>query len=201
MMSDFAGTTAEMSDLTKKEATNKIQWTEKLESSFNKIKEALTSGPILRSPDEKKPFVLQTDASGRGIGAVLNQRDEAGVLCPVAYYSRKLLPRETRYAGTQLECLALVDAIRHFRVYLSGRPFKVQTDNRALVYLDRFRDENHRLTRWALSLQSYQFEVQHRPGRNNGNADGLSRQYEDEKTDWIHPEKKEGGMLGCSPTP
>ncbi len=190
-----------MSDLTKKEATNKIQWTEKLESSFNKIKEALTSGTILRSPDEKKPFVLQTDASGRGIGAVLNQRDEAGELCPVAYYSRKLLPRETRYVGTQLECLALVDAIRHSRVYLSGRPFKVQTDNRALLYLDRFKDENHRLTRWALSLQSYQFEVQHRPGRNNGNADRLSRQYEDEKTDWSHPEKKEGGMLGCSPTP
>ncbi len=103
--------------------------------------------------------------------------------------------------GTQLECLALVDAIRYSRVYLSGRPFKVQTDNQALLYLDRFKDENHRLTRWALSLQSYQFEVQHRPGRNNGNADRLSRQYEDEKTDWSHPEKKEGGMLGCSPTP
>ena len=131
---------------------------------------------MLCSPDPDKVFILQTDASSVGIAAVLSQQDDQQVERPVAYFSRQLLPRETRYATAEQECLAVVEAVKHFRVYLTGVPFRVQTDHRCLMYLDKLKDESSRLTRWALTLQPYNFVVTHRPGRLNANADGLSRQ-------------------------
>lgn len=122
-----------------------------------------------------KPFILQTDASETGIGAVLSQADEEGVEHPVAYYSRKLLPRETRYATVEKECLAVVCGVKFFRIYLEGTKFMIETDHRSLEYLGRMRDTNGRLTRWSLSLQPYDFVIRHRAGVANGNADGLSR--------------------------
>ena len=76
----------------------------------------------------------------------------------------------------ELECLAIISSVQHFRVYLTGVKFTVQTDHKCLQYLHRFKDENSRLTRWALALQPYDFRVQHRPGKANANADGRSRQ-------------------------
>ncbi len=174
---NYAGITAPISDLTKKDQTNKFTWTDEAEKAFQKIKEALSTNPILMSPDDRKPYLLQTDASGRGLGAVLNQEDDEGNQRPVAYFSRKLKDRETRYHGTQLECLALVDAVHHFPVYLSGKKFRVQTDSRALTYLEKFKEQNALLMQWALRLQSYVFNIEHRSGTANANADGLSRQY------------------------
>ena len=122
-----------------------------------------------------KPFVLQTDASKSGIRVVLSQADEEGVEHPVAYYSRKLLPRETHYATVEKECLAVVSGVKFFRVYLEGTKFTVETDHRSLEYLQRMRETNGRLTRWSLSLQPYDYTIRHRAGVDNGNADGLSR--------------------------
>eukprot|EP00731_Ephydatia_muelleri_P034853 Em0081g18a len=96
-----------------------------------------------------------TDASNRGIGAVLSQCDEEGQEHPVAYYSRKLLPREERYSTVEKECLAIKEAIHHFRTYLLGRQFKGGDGSSALVWMDRLKDTNARLTRWSLLLQSY----------------------------------------------
>ena len=121
-------------------------------------------------------FVLQTDASDRGVGAVLSQRDDDGVDHPVAFYSRKLLPREERYSTIE-KCLAIKLATHAFRVYLLGRQFEVQTDHRALEWLNRLKDHNARLTRWSLALQPYDFVVKYRAGKTNGNADALSRAY------------------------
>ena len=135
----------------------------------------LTRAPVLKSPDMQLPFILQTDASERGIGAVLSQCSKEGEEHPVAFYSRKLLPREERYSTVEKECLAIKLGVQAFRVYLLGRPFVVQTDHRSLEYLHRLKENNARLTRWSLSLQPYDFTVEHRAGRNNGNADGLSR--------------------------
>ena len=73
------------------------------------------------------------------------------------------------------ECLAIVLAVKAFSTYLLGKPFLLQTDNRALMWLQSFKDKNTRLTRWSLALQSYTFRVQHRKGRDNANADTLSR--------------------------
>ena len=81
----------------------------------------------MRNPDFSRPFVLQTDASGVGVGAVLSQDDQ-----PIAYFSRKLLPREQAYSVVEQECLAIVLAIKHFQAYLAGRMFIIQTDHRAL---------------------------------------------------------------------
>ena len=149
----------------------------------------MCKAPILYSPNFTKPFILQTDASDRGTGAVLSQKDDEGHDHPVAYYSRKFLPREERYSTIEKECLAIKLAAQAFRVYLLGRPFEIQTDHRSLVWLDRLKDSNSRLTRWSLALQPFQFTVTHRSGKANGNADALSRA----ATTTVLPEKG-GGM-------
>lgn len=93
----------------------------------------------------------------------------------MSYYSRKLLPREERYATVEKECLATRLGVHAFRVYLLDRPFTIQTDHRVLKWLDRLKDNNSRLTRWSLSLQPFEFTVQYRCGKANSNADALSR--------------------------
>ena len=136
---------------------------------------------MLRSLDVDKQFVVQTDASEYGVGAVLSQVDDSGEH-PVAYYSRKLLPRERTYATVEKECLAIKLACQAFQVYLLGRPFVIQTDHRALAWLNRMRGSNARLTRWSLFLQPFSFTVEHRAGKANGNADALSRANSSEDT-------------------
>ena len=178
----------------RKEMPDKIRWTEAMESAFGRLKEALTTSPVLHSPNPDKPYILQTDASGLGIGAVLTQEDEQGEEHPVGYFSRKLKPAEQNYAAVELECLGIVKGIDHFQVYLSGGDFVVETDHKALVYLARFKETKSRLIRWALALQPYTFQIRHRAGTRNGNADGLSRQYSDE------PKNGEGELLGSDHT-
>ena len=95
-------------------------WTEECEKAFRILKEALAKGPVLRSPDHDRSFLVQTDASDHGMGAVLNQMDEDGCDHPVACYSRKFLPREERYAAVE-KCLAVKLGIHAFQVHLLGR--------------------------------------------------------------------------------
>ena len=106
---------------------------------------------------------------------MLSQLSTDDDLHPVAYFSKKVLPREERYSTIEKVCLAVKLGIKAFRFYLMGCTFTVQTDHRALLWLDRLKDTNLRLTRWSLILQQYQFTVTHRPGSTNGNADALSR--------------------------
>jgi phospholipid-translocating ATPase len=172
---NYAAKAAPLTDLTKKSLPDKVNWSESCEKAFKELKEMLCQTPILRSPDFEKEFILQTDASDIGVGAVLSQLDEEGKDCPLAYYSRKLLPREQKYSTVEKECLAIRLAVEHFRVYLLGKPFTIHTDHRSLVWLNRFKDKNGRLTRWSLALQPYIFKVVHKAGAKNGNADALSR--------------------------
>ena len=162
-------------DLTKKSAPNCPVWTNQCEEAFQTLKRLLCSAPVLKGPDFNKPFILQTDASERGIGAVLSQLDENQEEHPIAFFSKKLLTREEKFSTIEKECLAIKLACQSFRVHLLGRPFLIQTDHRALEWLDRLKENNARLTLWSLVLQPFQFEVKHRPGRDNGNADALSR--------------------------
>ena len=92
------------------------------------------------------------DASDRGVGAVLSQHDDSGVEPLIAYY---LLPREEKYSTVEKECLAIKLSIQIFRVYLLGRPFVIETDHHSLEWLDRMKENNARLSRWSLFLQSY----------------------------------------------
>ena len=97
------------------------------------------------------------------------------------FFSRKLLPRELRYSTIQKEYLAIKLATQAFRVYLLGKPFTVQTEHRALEWLDKVRENNAKLSRWSLALQPFQSAVQHKPGKENQNADSLSRS----STKWV----------------
>ena len=94
----------------------------------------------------------------------MSQFDEEANDHPIAYFSRKLLPREQKYSTEEKECLAIRLAVRVFRVYFLGRPFKIQTDHRALQWLNRVKDTNAQLIRWSLALQPYHFVFEHRAG-------------------------------------
>ncbi len=133
---------------------------------------ALTSAPVLRAPDFSCPFLLQTDASDTGLGAVLSQIQE-GEEHPVIYISRKLTPAERNYAAVEKEALAVKWAVLELRYYLLGRKFTLVTDHAPLQWMARAKDTNARVTRWFLTLQDFHFVVRHRAGATN--ADGLSR--------------------------
>ena len=171
----YASLAAPLTELTRSNAPTIVKWTTSCNTAFMGLKRLLCSSPVLQCPDFSRPFILQTDASDWGVGGVLSQLDQEGLDHPVAYFSRKLLPRERRYATVEKECLAIKLAIQAFRVYLLGKPFRIVTDHHALEWLDRLKTDNARLTRWSLSLQPYHFTVTYRPGKCNGNTDALSR--------------------------
>ena len=173
-ISNFATRAAPLTDLTRKSGSNSVPWEEVHERAFRDLKGALLCEPVLQSPDFDKHFTVQTDASGVGLGAVLLQ-GEAEDQRPVAYISRKLFPRETRYSVVELECLAVKWALDTFKYYLLGREFTLETDHRALQWLGKMKDSNARVTRWFLSLQPFRFEVKYRAGKLNPVADFLSR--------------------------
>ena len=118
-------------------------------------------------------------------------QDQGEGLQPVAYASKKLLPAEKNYATIEKECLAIVWGIQRFEPYLYGRQFKVQTDHSPLKQLRQLAPANSRLTRWSLKLQEYQFEVETVPGRDNVEADYLSRMAEEETETDSRREKQE----------
>ena len=169
----YTSVMAPLTDLTRKVAPNEVVWTPDCDRAFSSLKNALSSSPVLCSPDFTKRFVLQTDASDRGVGAVLSQYDEDGHDRPITYFSRKLLPREERYSTVEKECLAIKLSIQAFHTYLMGQHFTIQTHHRALEWLDRIKDTNARLTGWSLFLQGFEYTVQYRTGAANGNADAL----------------------------
>lgn len=138
------------------------------------MKAMLTSAPILRIPDVHKPFVLRTDASDVGLGAVLMQTYH-GKLFPVSYASRKLLDRERNYSTIEKECLAVVWAIKKYLQYLYGAEFTLQADHQPLVYINQAKYENGRVMRWAMYLQNFKIRVEAIKGKDNVGADFLSR--------------------------
>ena len=129
---------------------------------------------MLKLPDFEKPFILSTDASDTGLGAILKQ-DHNGEKFPEVYLSRKLLPREQRYSVVEKECLALVWAVKSLNTYLWGREFVIETDHAPLLYLNRARSENGKLMRWSLLLNQYRFQLRSVKGRDNHGPDFLSR--------------------------
>ena len=138
-------------------------WSHDCQAAFDSLRHSLCSSPVLRNPDFSRSFIVQTDASETAAGAVLAQLDEHDHEHPIAYFSRKFLPREERYSTVEKECLAIKLALQAFKVYLLGRPFLVQTDHRALQWLSMHKDQyqwlsmhkdtNPRLTRWTASLR------------------------------------------------
>ncbi|THD19534.1 KRAB-A domain-containing protein [Fasciola hepatica] len=171
----FAIVAAPLHRLTEKKS--QFRWTEECNNAFQSLKEALTNSPVLAPPvfsPEAEPFVLDTDASETGIGAVLSQ-NQNGIERVIAYGSRCLNKHERNYCTTRKEMLALVYFLSHFRHYLLGKEFIVRTDHQALVWLQSFKDAAGQVARWQEKMQEYQFQCIHRPGRSHRNADALSR--------------------------
>ena len=172
----FASVAAPLTDLTKESGRScrSIHWTPDCASALQEIQDILSRKPVLLLPRLDLPFVLQTDASSTGLGAVLLQEFEDS-LHPVCFASRKLLDREKRYSTIERECLAIVWAVHKFVRFLWGVRFVLQTDHRPLTYLRTSNFKNSRIMRWALSLQEFNFEVLPVSGQGNVFADLLSR--------------------------
>ena len=149
-------------------------WGPDQEAAWQGLKGKLISAPVLAYPDPKKPYILDTDASGVGIGAVLSQEQD-GKERVIAYGSRTLTKEERRYCVTRRELLAIVHFVKQYRHYLYGRRFLIRTDHGALKWLTSFKDLQGQVARWLEVLGTYDFEIQHRPGLKHGNADSLSR--------------------------
>ncbi|KAK3729825.1 hypothetical protein QZH41_016099 [Actinostola sp. cb2023] len=153
------------------------RWNSNCQKAFDTLKEKLTSPPVLGYVDFSKPFIVETDASNEGLGAVLSQEQD-GQRRVIAYASRRLASTErnpTNYSSMKLELLALKWAVTEkFRSYLLGSKFVVYTDNNPLKYLNTAK-LGALEQRWAAQLALFDFTITFRSGKSNANADGLSR--------------------------
>ncbi|KAE9280847.1 hypothetical protein PF008_g28038 [Phytophthora fragariae] len=149
-------------------------WGAPQEEAFTLAKAWLSQKPVLIYPDYRLPFKLTTDPSKTGLGAVLSQ-DQGHGDQPVAYASKVNSPTVSNCSISELECLAVVWAVRLFCPHLYGRRFSIVTDHIALKWLMTAKEPVGRLHRWSLTLQEYDFDIQYRPGKENHVADALSR--------------------------
>ena len=170
---DFSRIAKPLLILLKKDTS--FEWTNKQQNAFDYLKKRLMEAPILQYPDFSKSFLIYTDASGTGLGAVLSQLNDERKECVIAYASRSLNKAECNYRITDQECLAVVWAVKHFEQYLGLLPFKVVTDHSALKFLQTADMPSGKRARWIMYLQQFKFEIVHRPGKENKNADALSR--------------------------
>lgn len=144
--------------------------------AFETLKKELTVYPVLHLYNPSAPTELHTDASTQGLGAIFLQKQTDAKWAPIAYYSQTTNSAESRYHSFELEMLAIVRAVERFHIYLYGINFTVVRDCSALVYAVNKANLNPRIARWTLSLQNYDFRVEHRPGKCMAHVDALSRQ-------------------------
>lgn len=175
-LKDFSKLASPITDLLhNRKKGQSIVWTPQANEAFEKIKVALTTAPILSSPDFSKKFYLMADASNFGVGCVLFQTEDGGLEHPIAYASKKLNKCQKLYTTTEKELLAVLFGIEHFRYYLEGRQFTVITDHSSLVWLHNMKNPSPRLARWILKLSQYDFNIVHRKASGTVIADALSR--------------------------
>lgn len=170
---NFASIASPLNKLKKKDVP--FQWTDSQQQSFDQLKTALTQAPVLAFPDYSLPFLMCTDASALGLGAVLMQQVEGQRPHVIAYASRVLNDVESRYSVTNLEALAVVWSLKHFRDIIYNYPITVYTDHSAVTQLFKGRNLTGRLARWFLTIEEFQADIKHLPGRANLVADALSR--------------------------
>jgi hypothetical protein len=152
----------------------KFQWTEECEKSFQRLKQLLTSAPILRIANPNMDFVVCTNACKEGLGGVLNHN--GFVIC---YEFRKLKEHENNYATHDLELEAIVHTLNKWRHYLMGRKFELRIDHNGLKYLFDQPTLNARQSRWLEFLCEYDFDIKHIKGKENKVVDALSRKVHD----------------------
>ncbi|KAK7115655.1 hypothetical protein V1264_001486 [Littorina saxatilis] len=163
---NFAAITAPLSDMTRKGPAR--------EKAYQTVRDLMSRDPVLRLPDTAKEFILRTDASDEGIGAMLMQ-EHGGKPFPVSYASKKLSGAEKNYSTMEKECFAIVWGIKKFELYLQGVKFVLQTDHKPLTYLNFAKFVNNRIMRWVMYLQNFDMRVESIKGSDNVGADFLSR--------------------------
>ncbi|GJT70610.1 putative reverse transcriptase domain-containing protein [Tanacetum coccineum] len=148
----------------------KFDWGEKEENAFQLIKQKLCSAPILALPEGSEDFVVYCDASHKGLGAVLMQREKV-----IAYASRQLKVHEKNYTTHDLELGSVVFALKIWRHYLYGTRCTVFTDHKSLQHILDQKELNMRQRRWLELLSDYDCDIRYHPGKANVVADALSR--------------------------
>ncbi|UYV80704.1 hypothetical protein LAZ67_19001449, partial [Cordylochernes scorpioides] len=143
--------------------------------AFQDLKQILTSKPILKIYQVGARTELHTDASKFGFGAILLQEDVDQKMHPVHYMSKKTNEAQQKYSSYELEVLAVVEAVKKFRIYLLGIKFKILTDCSAFTMTLKKKDLTTRVARWALLLEEYDYTIEHRPGSGMKHVDALSR--------------------------
>ncbi|GJX91639.1 putative reverse transcriptase domain-containing protein [Tanacetum coccineum] len=157
-----------MTKLTQKSV--KFNWGEKEETAFQTLKQKLCSAPILALPEGSENFVVYCDASHKGLGAVLMQKEKV-----IAYASRQLKIHEKNYTTHDLELGAVVFALKMWRHYLYGTKCVVFTDHKSLQHILDQKELNMREHIWLELLSGYDCELRYHPGKANVVADALSR--------------------------
>ena len=172
---NFAKIAQPLHTLTRKSV--QFVWDSDCQTAFDHLKQKLTQAPILSYPSFDHPYILETDASIQGLGAILSQEQD-GRIHPVAYASRSLSPQERNYGITELETLAVVWAISHFKSYLYGNSVTVYTDHSAIKAILETPSPTGKHARWWTKVYGSgvnQVHIVHRSGKANTNADALSR--------------------------
>ena len=143
--------------------------------AFENLKSKLMGRPVLSIFTPNNDVELHCDGSSIGYGAILMQKDEKGKMHPIFYYSKRSTEQEAKYHSFELETMAIIYALRRFRIYLLGRKFKVITDCNALKLTLNKQIVNPRISRWALEIQNFDFDIEHREGHRMQHVDALSR--------------------------
>ncbi|MGZ5547959.1 MAG: RNase H-like domain-containing protein [Nitrososphaeraceae archaeon] len=173
-INNFAKKSACLYDLTQPNIP--FVWTSEHQKAFDLLKTELCEYPTVRLPDFTKPFNICTDASDYAVGGILQQTDENKKDYVIAYYSRKLSNSERKLSTFDKEALALSETVKKFDHYLRGHKFIVYTDHMPLIHLKKLGDKTGKLGRLSIELfDKYEFDVLHKPGHKNTNADALSR--------------------------
>ena len=160
--------------LTRKDV--KFAWSSEAQVAFETLKKKFTTAPVLKHFNPTLELVIETDASDFAISAILSQ-SHSGILHPVAFMSRKMVPAEQNYDVRDKELLALVTSIKIWRHYLEGSeiPFKALTDHESLKYFQSSRTLSRRQARWSEEINHHKYVIEYRPGARNGKADTLTR--------------------------
>ena len=153
-----------------------VQTNEECEKALKALKEALVKDVCLKYPNFDEKFVLVTDASTKGLGAMLGQYDKEGNLRPIAFASKSLNKAQERYPAIDLECSGIIFGLKSFRSLILGRRVQIMCDHKPLIYLFKHADPNSRLYNYQLQIMNYDIEgITHISGKSNTVCDYLSR--------------------------
>ncbi|GFT86350.1 retrovirus-related Pol polyprotein from transposon 17.6 [Trichonephila clavipes] len=170
---NFAKRALPLTNLLRKDTP--FEWTSETQEAFDDIKKAILNPPVLALPDQSAELQITTDASSRGIGAVLEQKYPNSEVKPLYFFSKKLNPSQSKYNATVLEFFAIYTALNFFRPFLLGRKFKVFTDHKPLAGFLSNKNPSSKILRWKLALEEFNYDIHYIRGSLNSVADHLSR--------------------------